>query len=217
MSSWMENWRNIELMAKTPTAQAEEQTTAPAMPIEWWPIERPVPYKRNARKWDATAIQKVAESIKQFGFVQPIVCDKDDVIIIGHRRLAAARYLGMERVPVYVVTDLSPERVRALRIADNKTHEDGVTWDNIALGAEFMDLKISGFDLNLTGFSGAEIAESVFGAFGIGKKKKKESADSGESDGLEFRVIVDCNSEQNQAELLERFKSEGFKCRPLIS
>src|ERR1700735_4836746 len=61
-----------------------------AMTIEMWPLERFIPYKKNARKWSADAVVKVANSIREFGFRQPIVVDKEGVIVIGHRRLAAA-------------------------------------------------------------------------------------------------------------------------------
>jgi DNA (cytosine-5)-methyltransferase 1 len=73
------------------------------MAIEWWPITRPIPYAKNARKWSQSAIEKVAASIREFGWVQPIVCDAKDVIIIGHLRLEAAKFLKLDRVPVFVV------------------------------------------------------------------------------------------------------------------
>ena len=90
------------------------------MLIELWPIDRPRPYPKNARKWTAGAIDKVASSIREYGFRQPIVVDAHDVIIIGHLRLAAAKKLGLSEVPIHVARDLSPEQVRGLRIADNR-------------------------------------------------------------------------------------------------
>src|ERR1019366_10576251 len=88
------------------------------MTVTLWPIDRPKPYPRNARKWSKTAVEKVAESIREFGFLQPIVCDVDDVIVIGHLRLAAAKHLALREVPVHVAADLSPAQIKALRIAD---------------------------------------------------------------------------------------------------
>ena len=64
--------------------------SAARLTVVWWPIDRPKPYPKNARKWGKSAVEKVAASIKSFGWVQPIVCDRDDVIVIGHLRLAAA-------------------------------------------------------------------------------------------------------------------------------
>ncbi|HTU33407.1 MAG TPA: ParB N-terminal domain-containing protein [Candidatus Acidoferrum sp.] len=201
-------------MAKRSEAVAVA-AVAPALQVEMWPIERPVPYPKNARKWSAKAIEKVAASIRDFGWRQPIVCDAQDVIVIGHLRLAAARYLGMTEVPVHVAADLSPAQIRALRIADNRTHEES-EWDKQLLGADLIDLKIADFDLGVTGFETDEIIDSVFG----GSKKKRKAGDgdsSAQMDGLEFKVVIDCADEHHQTELLARFKGEGLKCRALIS
>ena len=70
------------------------------MNIEYWPIDRPKPYPKNARKWGAAAVEKVASSIRAFGFRQPIVVDAQGVIVIGHLRLAAI-FLGLREVPVH--------------------------------------------------------------------------------------------------------------------
>ena len=77
------------------------------------------PYDKNAKKHDKTQIANVAESIKQYGFVQPIVIDRDGVIVIGHCRALAAKKLGMKEVPCVCVDDLTPEQVNALRLVDN--------------------------------------------------------------------------------------------------
>lgn len=84
-------------------------------------------YGKNAKKHDKTQINNVAESIKQYGFVQPIVIDRDGVIVIGHCRALAAKKLGMEEVPCVCVDDLTPEQVNALRLVDNKSNESD--WD----------------------------------------------------------------------------------------
>jgi ParB-like chromosome segregation protein Spo0J len=85
-------------------------------------LDRVRPYENNPRNNDK-AVDAVAASIKEFGFSQPIVVDTDSVIIVGHTRLKAALKLGLERVPVVVASHLTPEQVRAYRIADNKTAE----------------------------------------------------------------------------------------------
>lgn len=104
------------------------------------------PYAGNAKKHDSTQIANVAESIKQFGFVQPIVIDRDDVIVIGHCRALAAEKLGMKEVPCVCVDDLTPEQVNALRIVDNKSNES--EWDFDILTDELAELDLSDFDFN---------------------------------------------------------------------
>lgn len=126
------------------------------MTIELWPIDRPKPYAKNARKWSKNAIEKVAASIREFGFRQPIVCDDHDVIVIGHLRLAAAQHLKLAQVPVHVAADLSPAKIRALRLADNRVHEEA-EWDEGLLGEEFLELKNLDIDSSLTGFGSDEI------------------------------------------------------------
>ena len=88
-----------------------------------------VPYAKNAKKHDKKQIANVEESIKQYGFVQPLVIDKDSVIIIGHCRALAAKKLGMDEVPCVSMDDLTPEQVNALRLVDNKSNESDFDWD----------------------------------------------------------------------------------------
>lgn len=83
------------------------------------------PYENNPRRNDE-AVQYVAESIKTFGWKQPIVIDKDGVIIVGHTRYKAAQSLGIEKVPCLIADDLTPEQVKAYRIADNKVSDFSV-------------------------------------------------------------------------------------------
>ena len=105
------------------------------------------PYAANAKKHDATQVANVAESIRQYGFVQPIVIDKDGVIVIGHCRALAAKKLGMKEVPCVCVDDLTPEQVKALRVIDNKTNES--PWDMDLLAAELPGLDLEGFEFGL--------------------------------------------------------------------
>src|SRR6266852_1691555 len=126
------------------------------MLIEQWSIDRPKPYPKNARKWRAAAVDKVASSLREYGFRQPIVVDTHEVIIIGHLRLAAARQLGLKEVPVHIAQDLSPEQVKGLRLMDNRSHEES-DWDLALLAPEIADLRALAFDLSLTGFDGRDI------------------------------------------------------------
>lgn len=104
------------------------------------------PYDRNAKKHDDTQINNVAESIRQFGFVQPIVIDSNGVIVIGHCRFEAAKRLKYAEVPCIMVDDLTPEQVDALRIVDNKTNES--PWDIDLLADVLPELDLDGFDFD---------------------------------------------------------------------
>ena len=104
------------------------------------------PYSKNAKKHDARQIKNVAESIKQYGFVQPVVVDKNNVIVIGHCRALAAKKLGIKEVPCVCVDELTPEQVSALRLVDNKSNES--EWDFDLLKDELPDLDLSAFDFD---------------------------------------------------------------------
>src|ERR1700719_3152049 len=80
------------------------------MKIEMWPVDKPVPYAKNARKISDQAVDKVASSIQAFGFRQPIVVDKEGVIVVGHARLLGAKKLGLKLVPVHRADNLAPSR-----------------------------------------------------------------------------------------------------------
>ena len=114
------------------------------MKVENRKIDELIPYEKNAKKHNKTQINNVAESIRQYGFVQPIVVDKDGVIVIGHCRYEAAKTLGMKDVPCVCVDELTDEQVKALRIVDNKSNES--EWDLDLLKDELPDLDLSAFD-----------------------------------------------------------------------
>lgn len=105
-----------------------------------------VPYDKNTKKHDKKQISNVAESIHQYGFVQPLVIDKDGVVVIGHCRLLAAKKLKMKEVPCVCVEDLTEEQVKALRIVDNKSNES--EWDMDFLEMELPEIDLSGFDFD---------------------------------------------------------------------
>ena len=126
------------------------------MKIKSVPIDQVKPYERNPRN-NAGAIEKVASSLREFGWQQPIVVDKEFVVIAGHTRLAAAKSLGMDHVPVLVASDLSPEQVKAFRITDNRVGEEA-EWNFDLLKLELEELRLGEFDLSLIGFDTAELA-----------------------------------------------------------
>ncbi len=115
------------------------------------------PYPNNPRTND-NAVDTVAASIREYGWRQPIVVDSDGVIICGHTRYKAAQKLGMDQVPVHVATDLSPEKIRAYRIADNQS-ADLADWNYDLLPIELKELGEGGYDLGLLGFDADELAK----------------------------------------------------------
>jgi DNA modification methylase len=126
--------------------------------IELWPIDKLLPYVRNARQHSDEQIAQIAASIAEFGFVNPILTGADGVLVAGHGRLAAARKLGLPTVPVVVLDHLTPTQRRALVLADNRLAELA-TWDDALLRIELEALQDDGFDLDLTGFDADALAE----------------------------------------------------------
>jgi site-specific DNA-methyltransferase (adenine-specific) len=120
-----------------------------------------IPYGRNPRINDG-AVEAVAASIKEFGWRAPIVVDENNVIICGHTRLKAAEHLGLDTVPVHVAKGLTPEQIKAYRIADNKTGEIA-EWDFDLLPLELTDLQNMDFDLSVLGFDTSELDKILNG------------------------------------------------------
>lgn len=139
-------------------------------------IEEITPYEKNAKLHPDEQVEWIANSIREFGFKQPLVLDKDNVIIIGHGRLLAAKKLRMETVPCVYADDLNEEQIKALRLADNKTNES--LWDFDFLTSEldeiaFIDMSDFGFS-NLS-FDDLDVTDEDFiSDTEITKSKNKE-------------------------------------------
>ena len=131
------------------------KSTATPFDVRLVPIGDVVPYVRNPRK-NTAAIAKVAASLREFGWRQPIVVDDQFTVVAGHTRLEAARTLGMAEVPVHVATGLTPAQIKAYRIADNRVAAEA-EWDNDLLALELGELHQGGWDLALTGFDADEL------------------------------------------------------------
>ena len=116
-----------------------------------------IPYARNSRTHSDAQVAKIAASIKEFGFLNPIIVDGDSGIIAGHGRLMAAHKLGLAQVPVVEASHLTDAQKRAYVIADNRLALDA-GWDNDMLKVELRDLDHAKFDLTLTGFNLDELA-----------------------------------------------------------
>lgn len=133
-------------------------------------IDKLQEYENNPRKNEA-AVDAVAESIKNFNFQVPIVVDANNVIVAGHTRLKAARLLGLEKVPCIVADDLTPEQIKAFRLADNKTGELA-GWDFAKLEEELAAL--DGFDMSAFGFVQNEDVDIDSFFEDSGEKNEKE-------------------------------------------
>lgn len=127
------------------------------MDIKYISPKEIIPYENNPRK--NLNVDKVADSLKEFGFQQPIVVDKGMVVIVGHTRLEASKKLGLDQVPV-LIADITPEKAKAYRIADNRLNQDS-SWDFHLLNTEFGDLLDNHYDLSHLGFDEKEIEKIV--------------------------------------------------------
>lgn len=165
--------------------------------IQEVPIGDVKPYENNPRDNDR-AVDALAKSIKSFGWQQPIVVDKNMVVIVGHTRLKAAKKLGAEKVPVVIAESLTDEQAKAYRLADNKTGENAV-WDNKKLLEE-----LSSFDTKdlFTGFKTQEIFEDVL-----------DEQDNSPIDENEKGVTYSVSLKTQNKELYEQVKHfiEGVK------
>jgi DNA modification methylase len=130
--------------------------------VATWPVEKLIPFARNARTHCAEQVAQIAASIAEFGWTSPILAGSDGIIIAGHARLLAARKLGMTEVPVIVLDHLTEAQRRALVLADNKLALNA-GWDEEMLRIELQDLEVSGFNLDLIGFSQEELETILAG------------------------------------------------------
>ena len=160
-------------------------------------IDEIIPYDKNPRKNDK-AVDKVANSIRAFGFQSPIIIDEQNVIICGHTRFKAAKKLGLKQVPCIIATGLTDAEIRAYRIADNKVGELA-EWDNELLASEL------------------DLCEMNMGDFGVETPSTNE--DDNASDEIDvksaFEVIVECKNESEQEKVFNEMSEKGFVCRVL--
>lgn len=194
----------------------EAAAAAGSLVVRYRAIETIKPYDRNSRTHTSKQIAKLEASLARFGWTNPLLVAGDD-LLAGHARLTAAtnlrdkgasiaRHADPRMVPTIDLSGLSPAERRAYVIADNKLAEDA-GWDNDLLRLELEDLKGDGFDLSLTGFTGAEVA-TLLGVAG--------DAEGPKLSGMTYQVVIECNGEAHQAEILGDCGLRGLKARPLI-
>ena len=160
-----------------------------------------VPYENNPRR-NTEAVKYVANSIKEFGFKQPIVIDKDGVIVAGHTRWLASRTLGLEEVPCIMADDLTAEQIKAYRLADNKVAELA-TWDYDALLEELGEISI---DMTDFGFSLDDFED---------EEETIETDDKDAKIEEKWTVLIDCVDEQEAQEKYDMLTEMGIICRVL--
>lgn len=116
--------------------------------IVYKPIKELKPYKKNAKKHPKTQVEQIANSIKEFGFTQPVLIDKDNNVVAGHGRVLGAKKVGLKEVPTLCLDDLTEEQIKAYRLVDNKLNESD--WDSVLLQQSLGE--IDGINMSLFGF-----------------------------------------------------------------
>lgn len=193
-------------------------------------------YDKNSRTHSESQVEQIINSIREFGFVNPILIGEDNVVIAGHGRLMAAMQMESIEVPVIKLHGLSERQRRALVIADNKIASNA-GWDFSKLGDELSTLVMEEFDLGLTGFNEQEIDALLKEDIGIlpdewggpetvtvSQHKRKtpqdedgDFQDQGVGYKAQYGVIVMCDNESDQQSVYDRLSHEGFKCKIVVT
>lgn len=160
-----------------------------------------IPYARNARVHSKEQINRIASSIKEFGFINPVIIDKDGGIIAGHGRVEAAKKLNLKNVPCVLIEHLTETQKKAYILADNKLALDA-EWDEEILKIELEELSIENFNVDL---SGANFQEDT---------QMNEFIDEKEISYKEqYGVIVMCKDEEEQKKIYEELLKRGYECK----
>lgn len=112
------------------------------------------PYKKNAKKHSKEQVEQIANSIKEFGFTQPVIIDKNNCVVAGHGRILGAKKAGLKQVPTVTLEELTEEQIKAYRLVDNKLNES--EWDSVLLAQELEEIKYLNMDL-----FGFDLAEEI--------------------------------------------------------
>lgn len=160
------------------------------------------PYKKNAKKHPKEQVEQIANSIKEFGFTQPVLIDKNNCVVAGHGRILGAKKAGLKEVPTLCLDDLTEEQIKAYRLADNKLNES--EWDaklldeELGMLSDYVDMSMFGFDVDMTDEEQKKEKKVEF-------KVKKQN-----------KVIVECISVRQAEDLYERLVMEGYTCTKRI-
>lgn len=176
--------------------------------IEVRPLDDILPYGENPKTHPPEQVEKIASSIRRFGWDQPIVVDGEGTIIKGHGRYQAAQKLGLETVPVIEQADLSEAEARAARIADNRVAES--EWDDDLLAVEMQLLDGADVETDTTGFESDEIDDLLAQGADL---PPEPAAETELGLDTEYEVIVECVDEQEQERVFDELTEEGYECR----
>lgn len=202
---------------------------------EMWEIERVLPYAKNAKIHTDAQVEKIAASIKEFQFRQPIVVDEAGVVLAGHGRRLAAIKLGMKKVPVNIVTSMSEKQKAAYRINDNKVVS--TTYDFDLLGKEVVDIlsvregELEFVDMSTLGMEDSELSD-IFEKFGeetmnldmfaaddrvVEQVSLSEVKEPKEKPPVEYKpsysIIVECTDEAHQKIIHDLLEENGHTCK----
>lgn len=156
------------------------------------------PYKKNAKKHSKEQVEWIANSIKEFGFTQPVIVDKHNSVVAGHGRILGAKKAGLKSVPTVCLEDLTEEQIKAYRLVDNKLNES--EWDYSLLDEELENLT-EDIDMNLFGF---DLAEEI----------EQEEVEKVEFEKRKIcKVIVEFESKKASEKLYKKLSSEGYICK----
>jgi ParB-like chromosome segregation protein Spo0J len=184
-------------------------TPALELAIVYRSVEELIPYARNARTHSEAHVAQIAGSIKEFGFLIPVLVDGASGIIAGHGRVLGARKLGMEKVPTIEAAHLTEAPRRAYVLADNKLALNA-GWDDELLKVELADLRELSFDMDLLGFSVPELNDLL-----AGPTENKRGGSGGDDGGGNYQeqygVIIVCKDEAHQRETFERLVELGYE------
>jgi len=163
-----------------------------------------IPYAMNSRTHSDKQVDQIAASIKEFGFLNPVIVDGENGIIAGHGRVMAAKKLGMAELPVVEAKHLTEAQKKAYVIADNRLALNS-GWDDELLKTEINNLHTDDFDVELLGFDAQELAIMFDDVPEPTLKEEKYSE--------LFNVIVECADEEEQEKVFNKLDTEGYKCR----
>jgi ParB-like chromosome segregation protein Spo0J len=171
-----------------------------------WPIDRPRDSEANARTHPKKQIEELRQSLRDFGQVWPILVREDDEIIAGHGRRVAAALEGFTEIKVLVARGWSEAQCRRFALLDNRIPLNA-GWDAAKLQAELMRIKADGGDPLSIGFSKGDLR----------KLELEPPSVAPQLTGLTFSVIVRCDGEQHQADVLALLEEQGLRCEAMIS
>jgi ParB-like chromosome segregation protein Spo0J len=171
-------------------------------------VDSLIPYARNSRTHSDEQVSQIAASIKEFGFLNPVIIDGENGIIAGHGRVMAAKKLGIKQIPYVDASHLSEAQRRAYVIADNKLALNA-EWDFDILKIELDDLEQMDFDLSILGFDD----EETFKILGDGLDEPKQPIEDEYKEVYE--VVVSCRDESEQEAIFQMMTAKGLKCRVL--